>query len=154
MIIVSASRSQNKIKSYAAAFLRFELWSAHHRDLRAFRASTEAIALYILSLGQGGASSSTINHAHFAKVWLHKAAGFEIPTQDPVYKTLLDGVKRESRLTARQKHPLTADMTAHIRKVMIRDNGTILLPDYRLLLFIFLSYAGFLRFDEASKICR
>ena len=139
-------------QNYVAAFQRFERWVQHHHELSAFPASPEA--LYLLSLGQSSTSVSSINQFHFAVIWVLKTVGFEDPTSDTVCFTILQGVRCENRREVKQKSPLTPEIISKIRKGMICTNRTILLPDYRLLVYILLSYAAFLKYDEASRIRR
>ena len=77
--VIATSKSHNTIKAYISAFQRFERWIALHKELPAFPASPESVALYMLALGQSGASMATMNQAHFAIIWVHKSAGFELP---------------------------------------------------------------------------
>ena len=93
---------------------------------------------------------ASVNMAHARISWMHRTGGYWDPTHDPVYRRVLEGVRRQQveHLVVHHKRPITAAMIGRIHNVMIQGDGTIRLPDYRLLLFI-ISYSGFLRFQEA-----
>ena len=152
--VIVASRSQNTVKVYIASFQRFERWALQFPELPIFPASPEAAALYLLSFSQSGKSTASIMQFHFGLIWVHRAACLPSPTQDPAYDTILQGVRSINAAPVTHKKPLSADMIMRMRESMRIEDGSNLLPDFCLLLYIVLSYAGFLRFDEATHIRR
>ena len=149
--VIAASKSQNTIKSYVHAFRRFERWTA---ETSAYPATPESMALYLLSLSQSGNSAAVMANAHAAIAWMHQTAGYTDPTSDPVYRTIYDGVHREQATTVVHKKPLDADMIERMRACVTQPGGRIDLDDFRIYTFVLISFAGFLRFQEASQIRR
>ena len=147
--------TSNITKSYVAAYERFKCWAHLHDEIHPFPVDTDAATLHLLSLRQSGASVASVNQLHYGLNWLHKTAGYDNPSVDIVYITILEGIRRENKQASPQKLPVTPKIISKIRKAIIRSNNIILLPDYRLLLFILLyywSYVGiFLSYSAEHK---
>ena len=92
--IMAASRQANTIKTYVAAYKRFEVWAADFEEIDVFPTSDMAATVYILSLIQQGKSIASIQQYLFATAWLHSVAGYENPTKTPMVATVLEGAKR------------------------------------------------------------
>ena len=149
-----ASRQPNTTKAYLSWYNRFTKWATNFEELHILPASELTITMFILSLVQSGLSSSSLHQCLAAITWIHKLAQLPNPTDSPLIATILEGAKRIVARPTQRKEPLTVE---HIRKLyaqMSSTNGEISLMDRRLLTYVLVSFAGFLRFDEAANVKR
>ena len=81
--------------------------------------------------------------------WIHNLAGLHSPTDNPMVKLALQGFKRVTSSPTLRKHPITPDILTKIYEKYGHDHAS--LADLRVLFVCFISYAGFLRFDDLKK---
>ena len=149
-----ASRQPNTTKVYISWYKRFTKWATNFEELHILPASELTITMFILSLVQAGLSSSSLHQCLAAITWIHKLAQLPNPTDSPLIATILEGAKRMVARPTERKEPLTVE---HIRKLIdyMKDgNDRLSLMDRRLITYVLVSFAGFLRFDEAANIKR
>ena len=97
-------------------------------------------------------SKSAADPTIAAVKWIHGLAGFSSPTDNPMVKNALQGFKRIHSSPTARKLPITPQILREIWKSHGQAHAT--LADLRNLFISFISYAGFLRFDDLRKISR
>ena len=152
--MVKASRSSNTIKSYVLAYSQYEKWAANIEELSVFPANDLAITIYLLSLIQLGKTVSVLNQFVFAASWIHRVGGYDNPTNSVLIQTVLDGAKRSLGTPTNREEPVTASILRKIRRSLTDRKGKMDLKNTRLLTFMTLAFAGFLRCEEARKVRR
>ena len=152
--LVAASRTSNTIKAYIQAYSRYECWASDIEELSVYPANDLAITIYLLSLIQLGKSVSVLNQFVFATSWIHSVGGYENPTHSVMVRTVMDGAKRSLSVPTTRKEPMTPKMLRLIRKSFIDSDGKMDLKSRRLIAFMVLAFAGFLRCEEALCIKR
>ena len=75
-------------------------------------------------------------------------------TKSDIVLIVAEGAKRLSAEPIKKKEPMTPDILIALRNVCLRPDGSINLLNQRNITFCILSYAGFFRFAEVSKIRR
>ena len=152
--IVSASRTTNTIKSYIAAYDRYERWAADIEELSVYPANDLAVTIYLLSMIQMGRSISVLNQFVFATSWIHGIGGYPNPTHSILVKTVLEGAKRKLSSPTTRNEPITPSILRKLKRSFSDKKGKMELKNNRLLTFMVLAYAGFLRCQEALQIRR
>ena len=105
--------------------------------------------MYLQHLAESRCSKSAVEDAVNGLAWAHSTAGVLSPTDSPIVKTTLDGLKRLLANPVNKKLPFTVDML----KVILQDaKESDTLANIRLASACLLSFAGFLRFDELANI--
>ena len=66
----------------------------------------------------------------------------------------MEGAKRFSSEPIKKKEPITSDILASFRTVLLRPDGSKNLMDQRNLTLCIFAYAAFFRFSEVSRIRR
>ena len=123
-------------------------------ELSIFPSNDLAITIYILSLIQIGKSVSVINQFVSAARWLHKLAGHKDPTRSHIVHTVVDGARRSLGRPNNPKEPITTKDISRICSSLKNSQGLLDLKGLRLMAYILVSYAGFLRYEEAIKLRR
>lgn len=95
-------------------------------------------------------SKSAVEEAVHAIAWIHSIAGVPSLTCSPFVSIMLEGLRRSLARPIIKKTPFSTEMLAAMVEGT-RSNET--LPKVRLLAVCLLVFAGFLRFDELSKLC-
>ena len=79
--IIAASRQASTVKTYVAAYRRFEIWASDFREIPVFPTTDMGVTVYLLSLIQQGKNIASIQQFLFATGWLHSVAGYDNPTK-------------------------------------------------------------------------
>ena len=135
-------------KSYMSSFLRFQAWTNQFEEVVPLPVSPGHLCLYLVSLGQSGASTSVINSAMAGVGWAHRLAGFTSPTTNDTVKLTADGLKRKLSKPRNAASPITPD---HLFK-MVASSNIEDVAELRVLAIILLAFAGFMRFSEVVGI--
>ena len=90
----------------------------------------------------------------FAAAWIHQFGGYDNPTNSVLVQTVLDGAKRSLGVPTKRKEPITASILRKIRRSLTNKKGKMDLKNTRLITFMTLAFAGFLRCDEARNVRR
>lgn len=90
------ARAENTYKAYAADWKAFEAWCTEH-GLVALPAAPQTVMLYLGELGGAGKKLSTITRRLAALAQVHRAAGFESPSEHRAVRELLSGMRRDPR---------------------------------------------------------
>ena len=146
---VLKSRADSTTKKYLGAFRRWKQWALKH-GAKSFPVDGKYLALYLQYIGETSGSKSAVEEAVHAIAWIHSAAGVNSPTSSPFITIILEGLHRSLARPVTKKAPVNIEMLA----AMVDDtrkNET--LSNVRLSTVCLLAFAGFLRFDEISKLC-
>lgn len=143
-----SSRAPSTIKAYSAAWKRWTSW-ATSKSLTIFPVSPLYFSLYITDISQAGAKSAA-DMASAAVSWIHSLADIPSPTDSPLVKSTIQGIKRVNASPCKPKEPIGPDVLIKLRANHCSNS----LSDLRILFIAFVSYAGFLRFDDLSGIRR
>ena len=124
-------------------------WAVGHQEVSPFPAKPTHVALYLSYLTQKAKTATPLEEAVSALLWAHCMATVENVTCHPLVVQVLAGAKKLLAHKAK-KEPLRPDHLA----ALVENFGTkdASLADIRALTFRLLGFAGFLRFDELSKL--
>ena len=135
-------------KKYLGAFRRWKQWALKH-GVKALPVESKYLALYLQYIGDTVRSKSAVEEAVHAIAWIHSIAGLSPPTCSPFVTVVVEGLRRSLARPIIKKTPFNTEMLA----AMVNDthkNGS--LSNVRLSTVCLLAFAGFLRFDELSKL--
>ena len=152
--ILAASRQANTMRVYISAYRRFEQWAKGYEELSVYPSNSLAITIYVLSLVQTGKHLLSIRQFLYSAPWMHRTGGYDNPTNNFMVKSVLDGAKRTLAVPTQRKLPITPKILKKIYKQRKRFPNGMDLAGYRLMAFLLIAYAGFMRCDEALKIKR
>ena len=142
------SRADATSKKYLGAFRRWKQWALKH-GVKALPVESKYLALYLQYIGDTVRSKSAVEEAVHAIAWIHSIAGLSSPTCSPFVTVVVEGLRRSLARPIIKKTPFNTEMLA----AMVNDthkNGS--LSNVRLSTVCLLAFAGFLRFDELSKL--
>ena len=106
--------------------------------------------MYLQHLTESRCSKSAVEDTVNGLAWAHSTAGVLLPTDSPIVKTILEGLKRLLAKPVNKKLLFTVDML----KAIVQDaQESNTLANVRLASACLLSFAGFLRFDKVANIC-
>ncbi len=111
----ATSRRARRGSSYANQWDRFVAWSKES-GRRSLPASPEDVAAYLEDRSGSGARPSTLRVAAFAIARNHRDAGFDVPVQRGVARTVLDELTRDEAPGPTRALPLDLDCYLAIRK--------------------------------------
>ena len=149
--LLVSSKADSTTKQYLAYWRKWEVWVASHPSISVFPVTPFHLSLYLAHLASTGPKSAA-DPTIAAVKWIHGLAGFSSPTDNPMVKNALQGFKRIHSSPTARKLPITPQILREIWKSHGQAHAT--LADLRILFISFISYAGFLRFDDLRKISR
>ena len=85
---------------------------------------------------------------------MHNINGLPDPTRSEIVQAVLDSIKRRLSQQVKHKKPVTKDMLVQLHDMLMNDVDKVTITKLRDFVYILISFAGFLRFDEASRIKR
>lgn len=144
------SKATSTTKQYLSEWSRWESWASKH-GIPVYPASPFHFALYITHLRESGAKSSAVRASAAAK-FVHDLAGLCSPCDNPMVRLALDGHKRATATPTVRKEPISPEILRKIYDMYGKPDAG--LWNLRTLFVIFISYAGFLRFDDLINISR
>jgi site-specific recombinase XerD len=106
---LEAEKSDNTRKAYKADWTDFTTWCAG-ADLVPLPAEPVTVARYLAQIADGGRKASTIQRRVAAIRSIHKAAGFEPPTNSEGVKAVMRGIRRAKGTKPTRKAPATAEV--------------------------------------------
>ena len=146
---VIASRAPGTTDAYRRAFLRWKVFASSKREICAFPAKSEHVALYLQHLLDTTHSHSAVDSAIFGIQWAHHLAGLPSSTDSPIIQAVSRAAKRiMGTRVCNRKEPVSPDM---IRKLVEKSNLDNLLELRNVCIFI-LAFAGFFRIEEVLHI--
>ncbi|VDI05831.1 Hypothetical predicted protein [Mytilus galloprovincialis] len=142
------SRSENTCKKYYSSFNRWKKFAIEN-SLNELPTEPVHKALYITKLIDEQCSPSVVNSAVYSIKWAHDLNGSNDPTENSFVKYLLESDKRRNSRPVNKKDPVNNDMLIDLCSMYTDSSDLLIVRD---LTMILLSYSGFLRFDEISKL--
>jgi site-specific recombinase XerD len=139
---IRASKADNTIRGYQADWRHFCAWCGSRGGLQPLPASPDAVAAFIAECA-GNLKPGSIQRRLNAIAEAHKAAGFGSPTQHPLVRNTMKGIRRTKGTAPAQKAPA---LTEEIRTMAeAAGDGTMGARDRALIL---LGFAGAFRRSE------
>ena len=131
--------------------MAWEAWASGFPQVKPLPAKAGYIALYLISLLQGGKSFHVVKGAAYGIKWKHAMEGYSDPT-NVVCAHIVEAAKRVAKPKRKAKEPFTVEHLGKMYENIGLDKSSLLhMRNFTLLL---LSFAGFLRFDEAVNLKR
>ena len=150
--IAIQSRRNGTVNNYVNAYLKWKTWTQNFSEVECLPADPKFVALYLLHLQETAKSHAPISMAFYALSWIHRTAGLVDPTEHPLPRMVRDSAIRILGKGQNKKLPLLAtDLKALVEKLYSQNMSLL---DLRTLTMCLLSFAGFFRYDEVSKIRR
>ena len=147
---VLRGRAPSTVKKYSSAFLRWKKWAESKQEVSVVPARPIHVALYMSFLTQKSYTSAPVQEAVNAISWAHQIAVLEDPTMHPLVRNVLAGSKRILAHQTKKKEPITPEILESLVTRFATTKAS--LNDIRSLTICLVGFAGFLRFDELSKI--
>ena len=142
------NRANATSKKYLGAFRRWKQWALKH-GVKAFPVESKYLALYLQYIGDTVRSKSAVKEAVHAIAWIHSIAGLSTPTCSPFVTVMVESLHRALARPIVKKTPFNTEMLA----AMVKDtHKNASLSNVCLSTMCLLAFAGFLRFDELSKL--
>ena len=137
--------------AYSRAFRKWKQFALDKLDGNAFPAPPFYVALYLQHLIEETHSPSAVDSAFYGLKWTHDVAGIPSPTDDPIVEAVRSASKRILGTRAlNRKEPISPTLIHDIVKKSDLENPVVL----RNVTMYVLSFAGFFRFDDVSRIRR
>ena len=148
--MVMQGKAPATLKKCAGAFSRWKRWVSSGQEVHMLSARPIHVALYLTYLAQTAKTPAPLEEAINALFWVHKMATVEDITAHPLVVQVLVRAKRMLVHKTTKKEPLQPDqLQILVNRFGARDAS---LADVRTLTFCLLGFAGFLRYDELSKL--
>lgn len=146
---VLSSRAPSTSTKYLYAIKRWRTWAQSHQEIVEFPVQDYQLVLYLQHLASTQGSLSAVEEAVNALAWLHKVTCQQPFNNSPIVRTTLDGLKRQLAAPKNKKEPVTIEM---LQRLAESTGFSPSLSQSRLLTICLLSFAGFLRYDEVTKL--
>jgi len=147
---LSESKSQNTAKKYNSAFKKWKKF-AEEIGATVIPSGCKDVALFITHLIEKGGTWNVIYPIIYAIKFENEVNGYRFDTTDPYIKGIMEAAKRKTKTKINRKDPITTDIMVEVCKKFKTSSSLI---DLRDLTLMAVSYAGFLRFDEAVSLKR
>ena len=151
---LSKMRSSATINAYERAYARFERWAENYNELKSFPASDTAVGAYVIKLVKDEMSKSTIRQFLASVAWKHQLAGYPDPTDKNKVRAITQSAYRQRAKPTVHKEPVPKEILTKIHDFLFPEGSSENLHDIRDFVWILLSFVGFLRYDEISRIQR
>jgi len=144
------SKSKNTVKKYNSAFNK---WRKFAKGIGAevTPAKEKDVALFITRLIEEDRSWNVIYPVVYAIKFENEVNGHKLDTTHPYIKGIMEAAKRKTKVKVNRKDPITTDIMVEVCEKLKNSTSII---DLRDLTLMAVSYAGFLRFDEAVSLKR
>ncbi len=140
----------NTVKSYAQGLLTWNKWYHAHPEINVLPVRGFHLATFIVSVIQSNGRFEKIEGVYNGLNWIHSMLGFTNPCTSSIVQSLKEVAKRLLSRPVRKKEPFSPRDIKKLSKKLKKST----LIDLRALTIVTLSYAGFLRYDEMSRIRR
>lgn len=150
--VLAASKAPSTVKGYHSQFQKWKARTASFPGVLCFPASALHFSLYLISLVQSGYSFATINSAFCSVNFFHNSCGVPNPCNSGFVKTILEGCKRVSAnfVSSKKRLPICPEhLHALVQRFAVVNACS---SDIRDVCLCLVSFAGFLRFNEACNI--
>lgn len=150
--VLAHSKAPSTFKTYHDCFKRWKSWASGFPEVICFPAQEEHVAMYLISLVQSGSSNFSIQQAFYSISFFHNAYGVSNPCKSAFLLAILEGCKRVAskpfKLSSRV--PILPEHLVALVNRFATPSAS--LGDIRDVCFCLLAFAGFLRFDELSRL--
>ena len=142
------SKAPGTLRNYLNAFNAFCSFAATH-SVPPFPAHPVHVMLFLEALRAKELAAPTIASHLFGISWVHRIAGLPQPSEDPLCRAFLEGVKRTSSGALCHTIPAGPVVLSTLKAQAERSQRFV---EYRSFLLALLSFAGCLRFAEAAAL--
>jgi hypothetical protein len=149
--VVLNSKADSTVKQYGGAFCNWCKWADSFGKGK-LPAEPYYVSLYLIHISHSAKTPAPISKATAAISWAHKMAGVSDPCFSPIVKNCVDGLKRKLSSPIVKKEPITAEILVKLYEHHCADFTIKNLLAIRTVAMCLVAYAGFLRFDELSRI--
>ncbi|XP_071501408.1 uncharacterized protein [Diadema antillarum] len=146
--LMSAKASSTTSK-YKSCWARWVQWAISKSEVPSFPVQAYHLCLYLCHLSSVNGAKTAADLLVASVKWAHNLAGLPSPTDDPMVKTTVQGYYRIHSFPVCRKEPVTPEILSNLLASHGHLNAS--LADLRILFVCFVSYAGFLRFDDLSR---
>ena len=143
-------RQEGTVRNYTAAYLRWKQWAANYEEVQCLPTEPRYVAIYLLNLSQTSKTHAPVTNAYYGISWAHRTAGLPDPTQSELPKMIREAWSRVLGQGDNKKLPVSSQVVAKIVNSYAQRFECI--SDLRLAAMCVVAFAGFLRFDELSRI--
>lgn len=148
---VLMSRATGTVDGYTRAFNRWKEFASRWGEVTSFPAEPLPVALYLQYLLETTSSCSSVDTAFYGIKWVHETAGLASPTDSSLVVAVRDASKRIlGTARSNRKEPITPELLKSIVGGADLSKGL----ELRNVCLYLLCFAGFLRFDDVSRIKR
>lgn len=148
---VLMSRASGTVNGYTRAFNRWKEFASRWGDIAIFPAEPLPVALYLQHLLESTSSCSSVDAAFYGLKWVHETAGLVSPTDSSLVAAVREASKRILGTgRSNRKEPMPRDLLQSIVDRADLSNGL----ELRNVCLYVLCFAGFLRFDDVSRVKR
>ncbi|XP_060077422.1 uncharacterized protein LOC132556976 [Ylistrum balloti] len=141
------ARSESTVSRYFSYFRKWEDFIVREHAC-ALPAQPIHVTLYVSYLLDKGSSYNVVNAAVYAIKWAHSISSLPDPTENGV-KNMVEAAKRQERTPRVKKDCVSSELLIQLCKKYKDSNDALIVRD---LAMIVVSFAGFLRFDELSRL--
>ena len=150
---VLMSRASGTVNGYTRAFNRWKEFASRWVEVATFPAQPLPVALYLQYLLESTCSCSSIDAAFYGLKWVHDIAGLVSPTDSSLVVAVREASQRILGTgRSNRKEPMPRDLIKGIVDRADLSNG-LELRNVCLYSYL-LCFAGFLRFDDVSRVKR
>ena len=148
---VLMSRATGTVNGYTRAFNRWKVFASRWGEITPFPAEPLPVALYLQHLLETTSSCSSVDAAFYGIKWAHETAGLVSPTDSSLVVAVRDASKRILGTgRSNRKEPIPPELLKSIVDGADLSNGL----ELRNVSLYLLCFAGFLRFDDVSRVKR
>jgi integrase len=149
--ILTKSIAPNTFKRYAQGYKTWTEWTRKFPEICTIPAEDLHLGLFIASVIQSNGRYGRITSVYYGLKWLHDSLRLRNPCDSMLVKTLREAAKRILSRSPVKKEPMSPyNLTKLATNLKTRPD----LLNMRTLTMAILSYAGFFRYDEVSRIRR
>lgn len=150
-LLIAKSIASSTLKSYNQGFRAWSRWSARFEGVNSLPVNRLHLAAFIASVVQQGGKFGKVEHAFYGLNWIHNVLDLPNPCDSWLVRCVKNSAKRLLKTPVVKKCPIRP---RHLRKLVRYFGSSSSLLDLRICAIALLSYAGFLRYDEVSRIRR
>ena len=148
---ILSSKANSTSLLYHRAYRKWKQFAISTFDGNVFPANPIHVALYLQHLIEQSHSPNVIDSAFYGMKWAHSLAGIPSPTDNPIVEAVRSTSKRIlGTAIVNRKDPISSSV---IHDIISRSNLKNPVELRNVTLYV-LSFAGFFRFDDVSRIRR
>ena len=148
---ILSSKANSTSLLYHRAYRKWKQFAISTFDRNVFPAKPFHVALYLQHRIEQSHSPSVIDSASYGIKWAHSLAGIPSPTDNPIVEAVRSASKRTlGTAIVNRKEPISSCVIHDIISLSNLENPV----ELRNVTLYVLSFAGFFRFDDVSRIRR